>query len=48
MSYYEETPIEKEIRKMSEEKNPYHESCVNNHLWSEGFRAGFKFKTKSD
>lgn len=44
MSAYEETPLEKEIRKMSEDRNPYLEMCESRHLWSEGFRAGFKLK----
>ena len=46
MSNYEETLIEKEIRKQSEEKNPYAEQCPNRHLWSEGFRMGSKLKEK--
>lgn len=46
MSAYEETPLEKEIRKMSEEKNPYLEMCESRHLWSEGFRKGAKIKVE--
>ena len=46
MSAYEETPLEQEIRKNSENKNPYHEDCVNRHLWSEGFRRGAKMASK--
>lgn len=46
MSTYEETLLEKEIRKMSEDKNPYSEQCVNKHLWSEGFRRGAKMTSK--
>lgn len=46
MSNYEETLLEKEIRKMSEDKNPYHDDCVNKHLWSEGFRRGAKMASK--
>ena len=47
MSNYEESPIEKEIRKISEAKNPYSENCPNRHLWSEGYRIGAKI-TSSD
>ena len=46
MSAYEETPLEKEIRKQSEEKNPYSDECTNKHLWSEGFRKGAKIKVE--
>lgn len=44
MSNYEETPVEREIRKMSEDKNPYSPQCPNRHLWSEGFRIGARIK----
>lgn len=46
MSNYEQSPIEKEIQKMSEERNPYAEQCPNRHLWSEGFRIGAKMKSE--
>lgn len=46
MSNYEETSLEKEIRKMSEDKNPYSAECPNRHLWSEGYRIGAKLKSK--
>ncbi len=47
MSNYEETPLEKEIRKLSISKNPYSENCNNRHLWSEGFRFGAKVKSET-
>ena len=47
MSNFEETPIEKEIRNMSNDLNPYAEECKNRHLWSEGFRKGAKIKTEN-
>jgi len=46
MSNYEESPLEKEIRKISEDKNPYSEQCKNRHLWSEGYRKGAKLKSE--
>ena len=46
MSAYEEIPIEKEIRKMSLDKNPYADECPNRHLWSEGYRIGAKLKSE--
>lgn len=35
------TTIEKQIREISEEKNPYSNNCNNKHLWSEGYRSAF-------
>tara|TARA_R110002124_G_scaffold191926_1_gene359214 strand:- start:463 stop:711 length:249 start_codon:yes stop_codon:yes gene_type:complete len=46
MSNYEESPLEKEIRKQSEEKNPYGKECTNRHLWSEGYRIGANLKSE--
>ena len=46
MSNYEETPLEKEIRKNSEFQNPYSQECHNRHLWSEGYRIGAKIKSE--
>lgn len=42
MSDYKETEHEKEIRKLSMDKNPYAPECPNRNLWSEGFRMGVK------
>ena len=39
----EETDKQKQIREISEQKNPYDKICPNRHLWSEGFRAGYNF-----
>ena len=36
-----ETNLEKIVRKISEENNPYAKECPNRHLWSEGFRSAF-------
>ena len=47
MSNFEESLIEKEIRNMSNDLNPYAQECKNRHLWSEGFRQGAKIKTKN-
>jgi hypothetical protein len=38
----EETQEEKRIRELSEKRNPYFSDCLNRHLWSEGFRVGYK------
>lgn len=46
MSNYEETPLEREIRKNSKDKNPYSKECPNRHLWSEGYRIGAKMKSE--
>jgi len=40
----EETDKQKQIRQISEDKNPYAKECPNRHLWSEGFRNGYNFK----
>lgn len=39
----EENQEQKNIRSISEEKNPYAETCPNRQLWSEGFRSGYSF-----
>ena len=45
----EETKTEAEIRVISEEKNPYSKECINQHLWSEGYRCAFNdLKEKHD
>ena len=40
----EETEKQKQIREISERNNPYANECPNRHLWSEGFRSGYKYK----
>jgi hypothetical protein len=37
------TSEEKLIREISEKNNPYASECPNKHLWSEGFRSGYKY-----
>ena len=37
------TSEEKLIREVSEKNNPYAPECPNKHLWSEGFRSGYKY-----
>lgn len=43
----EESKQEKEIREISENKNPYAQECPNRHLYSEGFRAGYSYAQNS-
>jgi len=40
----EETEKQKQIREISEKNNPYANECPNWHLWSEGFRSGYKYR----
>lgn len=40
----EETEKQKQIREISEKNNPYANKCPNWHLWSEGFRSGYKYR----
>jgi hypothetical protein len=32
-----------ELKKLSENKNPYATECPNRHLWEEGFRSGYDY-----
>ncbi len=36
----------KKIRIVSEKENPYADVCTNRHLWSEGFRYGYRWAIK--
>ena len=33
---------EEKLIELSEQKNPYAKECPNRHLWSEGFRSGYR------
>jgi len=33
---------EEKLIEISEQKNPYAKECPNRHLWSEGFRSGYR------
>jgi hypothetical protein len=37
------TDKEKLIRDIAKKNNPYDPNCHNNHLWEEGFVAGFEY-----
>lgn len=37
------TQEEELIKDVSEKENPYANECPNKNLWSEGFRAGYRY-----